>query len=132
MSLDSFAKYRVHLRTHTGAEPHLCTAKGCDKTYVSKQLLLKHHIRRHPDLRPAAAAPLESRRTKKYLEKMGASSLESVMLCQQVLIDLINVVIPYEQPEPAPANEPFKELEPANQPMETEPQPEEPEPEEEF
>ena len=132
MSLDSFAKYRVHLRTHTGAEPHLCTAKGCDKTYVSKQLLLKHHIRRHPDLRPAAAAQLESRRTKKYLEKMGASSLESVMLCQQVLIDLISVVIPYEQPEPAPPNEPFKELEPPNQPMETEPQPEEPEPEEEF
>ena len=102
VNCDTFAKYRVHLRTHTGAAPHACTAKGCDKKYVSKQLLLKHNIRRHPDLRPNAAAQLEARRTKKYLEKMGASSMESVMLSQQILLDLINVVIPYEEEETLP------------------------------
>ena len=42
---------------------------------------------------------MEARRTKKYLEKMGASGLESVMVGQQILMDLINVVIPYEEEE---------------------------------
>ena len=129
-SLDTFAKYRVHLRTHSGIQPHVCSAKGCKKNYVSKQLLLKHHIRRHPDLRPQSAAQLESRRTQKYLGKMGASNLENVMLCQQVLIDMINLVIPYDEPEVVPEIEAPKELE-QPEPMETEQQQEpEAEPEE--
>ena len=124
VKLDNFAKYRVHLRTHSGIEPHTCLAKNCNKNYVSKQLLLKHHIRRHPDLRPAAAAQLEARRTQKYLGKMGASNLENVMLCQQVLIDMISSVIPYDQ-EPEP--EAPKELEQPQPMIEQQPEPQEPE-----
>ena len=71
------------------------------KSYVSKHLLLKHHIRRHPELRPVASAQLENRRNQKYLDKMGASSVENVLLCQSLILqDLINAVIPYEIPEP--------------------------------
>jgi hypothetical protein len=39
---------RVHVRTHTGVNPHVCTSRGCGKSYISKQLLLKHQHRRHP------------------------------------------------------------------------------------
>ena len=28
-TFDSFRKYRVHLRTHTGATPHTCSIRGC-------------------------------------------------------------------------------------------------------
>ena len=97
-NFESFRKYRVHLRTHTGATPHVCSVRGCRKSYVSKQLLLKHHIRRHPDMRPVASAQLETRRNRKYLEKMGASSMENVLLCQSLILqDLIQEVIPYEK-----------------------------------
>ena len=64
-------------------------------------MLLKHHIRRHPELRPVASAQLENRRNQKYLEKMGASSMENVLLCQSLILqDLIDAVIPYEKIKP--------------------------------
>ena len=75
-------------------------------------MLLKHHIRRHPELRPVASAQLENRRNQKYLEKMGASSMENVLLCQSLILqDLIDAVIPYEkikpvEPLPTPPTDP--------------------------
>ena len=89
----------MHLRTHTGATPYVCSVRGCKKCYVSKQLLLKHQIRRHPELRSNAATELESRRNKKYLEKMGASSIDHVQLCQDILGELLEEVI--KEPTPA-------------------------------
>ncbi len=100
LSCENIRKYRVHIRTHTGQAPHACEVKACRKSYVSKHLLLKHYIRRHPDLRPMASTQLEQRRTQKYLQKMGASDLDHVFLCQNILEDLINKVIEDEQPEP--------------------------------
>ena len=112
--LGNLARYKVHIRTHTGSAPHICSVRGCKKSYVSKHLLLKHHIRRHPDLRPIASAQLEQRRHKKFLEKMGASSLENVQICQGIVAqDLLSLVIPNEvenpvEPEKNPEKEPEK------------------------
>ncbi len=53
---------------------------GDKKSYVSKQLLLKHYIRRHPDMRPMASAQLESRRNQSTWTKMGASDMDNVFL----------------------------------------------------
>ena len=97
-TFDSFRKYRVHFRSHTGATPYACSIRGCKKSYVSKQLLLKHQIRRHPELRTNAATELESRRNKKYLNKMGATSMDHIQLCQDILVDLIKDTIK-EPPE---------------------------------
>ena len=59
-----------------------------------------------------ASAQLENRRNQKYLEKMGASSMENVLLCQSLILqDLIDAVIPYEkikpvEPLPTPPTDP--------------------------
>jgi hypothetical protein len=100
---DNLKKYSVHLRTHTGATPHSCSVRGCKKSYVSKQLLLKHHIRRHPELRVVAAAQLESRRNQKLLERMGATSLDHINLCRDIIMEsIVGAIIPHDNDEGTP------------------------------
>ena len=93
-----FKRYRVHLRTHTGANPYLCSAQGCQKAYISRQLLWKHQIRRHPELAINASKLLQEKRNKRDLVKYGAKSIENVKFCEEIIDSLLMKVIP-DEPE---------------------------------
>lgn len=88
-----FKRYRVHMRTHTGANPYLCSAKGCQKAYISRQLLWKHQIRRHPEIAANASKALLEKRNKREIAKFGAKSLENIQLCRALVEDLLKSVI---------------------------------------
>ncbi len=102
--------YRVHMRTHSGDNPYLCNAKGCQQAYISRPLLWKHQVRRHPELANNAAKSIEEKRNKRLVVKLGAArhGMESIWAARSVIQDLIEAVIP----EPEPETEPEPEQEP--------------------
>ncbi len=97
---DGLKPYRVHMRTHTGDKPYLCNAKGCQQAYISRQLLWKHQVRRHPELKVNAAKSLEEKRNKRLVQKFGASSMESILTARSVIEALIATAIPEPEAEP--------------------------------
>ena len=84
-SFDDFQKYRVHFRIHTGVHPYTCSSQGCGKSYISKQLLYKHNIRRHPDLRADAERYLFEKRNKREMDRFGATQNDSVKVVHTIL-----------------------------------------------
>ncbi|TRY61774.1 hypothetical protein TCAL_12268 [Tigriopus californicus] len=93
-TFDNFKAYRVHIRSHTGAKPYLCSATDCSKSYISRQLLWKHQIRRHPDLESSASKGLQDKRQKRILTKFDATSMESIDICQLLLKELVEDIFP--------------------------------------
>lgn len=93
-SFDNFKAYRVHIRSHTGAKPYLCSATDCSKSYISRQLLWKHQIRRHPELESSATKGLQDKRQKRLLAKFDATSVESIDICQLLLKEFIEEIFP--------------------------------------
>jgi len=91
--------YRVHMRTHSVAKPYFCNAKGCQKSYLSRPLLWKHQIRRHPELSVNASRLLEDKRGRRAAIKYGASSVESVLIAQSFVEDLLVAVVKRNEPE---------------------------------
>jgi hypothetical protein len=85
----------VHLRTHTGANPYLCNAQNCHNSYISRQLLWKHQIRRHAELRTLATKSLEEKRTKRALGRFQAASIDSVRVAEAAVASLLDLIFPF-------------------------------------
>ena len=92
-SFDDFQKYRVHFRIHTGINPHKCSSQGCEKSYISKQLLNKHKIRRHPELKEEAEKQLQEKRELKEMVKYGATKKESIGVIGTIIDEIVSEVI---------------------------------------
>ena len=90
---DNFQKYRVHFRTHTGATPYICTSQGCGKSYISKQLLYKHNIRRHPELKNDSEKYLLEKREKREMAKFGATQVESVKVIEAIVNSILGEAV---------------------------------------
>nr|XP_040572394.1 LOW QUALITY PROTEIN: uncharacterized protein LOC121121511 [Lepeophtheirus salmonis] len=115
----STKQYRVHMRTHTNIHPYVCSASNCSKAFISKQLLWKHQIRRHPDLSISATKALEDKRNSKEVLKYKASSIHVIRDIQVIIEDIINDTIVERKVEDAPVlednptdPEPEKEIDP--------------------
>lgn len=104
-SFDDFQKYRVHFRIHTGVKPHKCQFQGCEKSYISKQLLNKHRIRRHPELKEKAEQVLLCKKEQKEMIKYGASQRDTVGIIRTIIGEIVGdvVVEPSNCEEPLPS-----------------------------
>ena len=88
MTLANAAAFKVHSRKHQGVTPHVCTQPNCNRSYISKSLLWKHQVRRHPQLQPVVSQLLRRRKLKQDVTKFGAQEVDSLDVCLQVL-DLV-------------------------------------------
>ena len=67
--LPNSAAFKVHSRKHQGTTPHLCDQPNCNRAYISKSLLWKHQVRRHPQLEPVVGQLLRRRKLKRDVIK---------------------------------------------------------------
>ena len=88
MTLANAAAFKVHSRKHQGVTPHVCTQPNCNRSYISKSLLWKHQVRRHPQLQPVVSQLLRRRKLKQDVTKFCAQEVDSLDICLQVL-DLV-------------------------------------------
>ena len=112
--LPTAAAFRVHNRKHIGSTPHPCLQPKCSKSFISKSLLWKHQVRRHPALKESVGRLLYERKLKKEALRFGADSIESVDAGFKIvdyLLDLVWEEIEKRPPvvEPVVEDEPKKE-----------------------
>ena len=114
LSLPNSAAYRVHQRKHTGVQPHACDS--CGKRFISKSLLWKHQVRRHPQENNDAAKSLAAKKLRRDCERLGANSEESVEVVQGLLAawidDFLENLAPPKDLEPEVEAVPEKVEEP--------------------
>ena len=105
LTFPSASAYRVHQRSHTGLQPHACS---CGKRFISKSLLWKHQVRRHPE-NAEAAASLAAKKLRRDCQRLGAQSTESVEVVQGVVsnwvAEVLDHLVPEEPEEPPPSPE---------------------------
>ena len=114
--LPNAAAFKVHNRQHLGSSPHICTQEKCKKSFISKSLLWKHQVRRHPELKESIGKLLYERKLKKEMVKFGCRSSESLEVTYKVMEDVLRLVSveierrkPVSEPEePGEPNSPKK------------------------
>ena len=114
-TLPNSSAYRVHQRRHTGVQPHACST--CGKRFISKSLLWKHLVRRHPEENQEAAKSLAAKKLRKDCERLGATNVTSVEVVQELLTAWLDTVVEGLK-EPAPPPDPVTpEKEPEKPPV---------------
>ena len=87
-TLPNSASFKVHNRQHLGTTPHVCNESKCDKSFISKSLLWKHQVRRHPQLKDSAGLLLYTRKLRKDAVKFGTDNTEALDVAYKVIEDL--------------------------------------------
>ena len=93
LTLPNAAAFKVHQRQHSGRAPHSCGQPKCDKSFISKSLLWKHQVRRHPLLQESVQKLLYQRRLKKDAVKFEALDTESLEVVYSVMEDTLTAVM---------------------------------------
>lgn len=86
--LPNAASFKVHNRQHLGSTPHACSVPKCDKSFISKSLLWKHQIRRHPQLKESVGQLLYKRKLQKDAVRFGTTNTEALDVAYKVIDDL--------------------------------------------
>jgi len=105
LTLPNAAAFRVHSRLHQGTSPHVCTQPKCSKSFISKSLLWKHQVRRHPELKQSVEHLLYRRKLKKEAAIFGARSIDSLDVIYNIVDDIWNRLcdeIDKRKPQPEP------------------------------
>ena len=92
-TLPNAAAFKVHQRQHSGRAPHSCTQPKCGKSFISKSLLWKHQVRRHPALQDSVQKLLQERKLKRDVVKFEASSTETLEAVYQLLEDVLSSTV---------------------------------------
>ena len=106
LTLPTAAAYRVHNRQHLGSTPHACNEPSCSKSFISKSLLWKHQVRRHPNLKEKVGKLLYDRKLRKEVSRFGTRNVETLDVAYKVIEDLWEAVskeIDERKPAPEPA-----------------------------
>jgi len=93
LTLPNAAAFKVHQRQHSGRSPHTCDQPKCDKSFISKSLLWKHQMRRHPTLQESVGKLLHQRRLRKDLVKFEAKDTESLEVVYGTVEDILTAVM---------------------------------------